>query len=1008
MRSKQSATGLGVFLIIAVLPDIVVHQAAAQAPRTDTVPRLDLARAEDGKVNLAFLPVAGADAYTVRMVTGNGRQELIENIEVTDFTVHGLTNGHDYRFAARAVLDGRKGPWSNELIARPVDQPGWDTLREAFTSANPTRNTNPFVMIHGNESEAELRAILRAVYDGGFEGVTLHPYQYPDYLGPRQWNQWKIVFDQARRLGLVVWQEDDCHYPSGCAAGKVVAAHPEFARTMLVEAACKVLKGPQSDFGFDTESLIGDGETLVAVTAYPAGGEPLDLTERVAKGRLTWNVPAGRWSLFVVKSVRSKDGAYTDVLIYRNPVTGVPDPQFPFIDFLNPRAVDAFIHTIFQATYDQFPGEFGRTFKGFFTDEAPVELRQFTPDFLERFEKAKGYSIRKYLPSVWRDLGKFDRKVRFDYRDFIREQNAKIFFGRSRQWCREHGVQLIGHVIEDHQQDMRRLEFLDIPGFDQIMGHWYVPSPDVYWREAKMASSVAHYAGSRNDLALVEHFAATGWRTGLTEAKRMVDWTTVMGINQIVSASLDTQSPPVWEIAPEIWLKGKNPQWPCFREYQTAVNRMTMLMRGGRHVAPAIVLDTTESEWVRSGADLGWSHPAGDNLWRACQAMSQGHVDFDLVPPYVLSDATRTLLDGGRIRIGKEDYRAVILPDVEFISAATIERLRDIHDAGGVVVALNRLPTASCNGQEDERVRAAVRAIWGADANKQRRSAVTKYEEVGGFLRSLDIPDVRIPPQLTKLLYCHRQLHEKELYFFNNTGPEPIAASVELRGARGVPELWNPVTGRIVQAATYCVQENMVRLKLSLGEYESLFVVVDPDSAPLAHLEESDFDRARRAADGRIVLETTSGGSKRIVSVSPNGSRHESVVEVVAPPVDMVLQNPWKVRNDVDDDHRLFTTEVRLPPDWRAGSPTRLDLQGASQIIHVQVNGKHVGHRFCPPYLFEVGQHLHPGANHVQIRRVGRYSYQEDKTATTPCQQAVLTPRGDLILPALNKKDSEH
>ena len=153
-------------------------------------------------------------------------------------------------------------------------------------------------------------------------------------------------------------------------------------------------------------------------------------------------------------------------------------------------------------------------------------------------------------------------------------------------------------MIEDHQQDMRRLEFLDIPGFDNVFGQWYDPDPDVYWRMPKMASSVAHYGGSHNDVALVEHFAATGWRTGLSEMKRMMDWTTAMGINQVVPCGLDTRYPSSWEVTPDFWLHGHNPQWPWFPAYQAAANRMTMLMRGGRHVAPAIVLDTTESHWV--------------------------------------------------------------------------------------------------------------------------------------------------------------------------------------------------------------------------------------------------------------------------------------------------------------------------------------------------------------------------------------------------------------------------
>ncbi len=68
-----------------------------------------------------------------------------------------------------------------------------------------------------------------------------------------------------------------------------------------------------------------------------------------------------------------------------------------------------------------------------------------------------------------------------------------------------------------------------------------------------MASSVAHYGGSHNDVALVEHFAATGWRTGLTEMKRMMDWTTAMGINQVVPCGLDTRYPSSWEVTPDFW-----------------------------------------------------------------------------------------------------------------------------------------------------------------------------------------------------------------------------------------------------------------------------------------------------------------------------------------------------------------------------------------------------------------------------------------------------------------------
>jgi hypothetical protein len=170
-------------------------------------PRLLLARGEDGKVTLRFTPVAGAEHYELRRSDRDGT--AIRSISVADYTAHGLRNGTRYRFAVRALVDGVASPESNELSAVPVEDPAWATLREAFASANPTRNSNPFTMVHGNETEAQLRQILRVAYEAGFEGVALHPYNYADYLGPGQWDRWRILLDEAQRLGLCIWQQDD-------------------------------------------------------------------------------------------------------------------------------------------------------------------------------------------------------------------------------------------------------------------------------------------------------------------------------------------------------------------------------------------------------------------------------------------------------------------------------------------------------------------------------------------------------------------------------------------------------------------------------------------------------------------------------------------------------------------------------------------------------------------------------------------------------------------------------
>jgi len=79
-------------------------------------------------------------------------------------------------------------------------------------------------------SDDELRRFLDVAYRFGFEGVTLHPYDYKDFLGDGEWSRWKVIVDHARKLGLAVWQQDDKNYPSGYAAGTIVREDRTLAR----------------------------------------------------------------------------------------------------------------------------------------------------------------------------------------------------------------------------------------------------------------------------------------------------------------------------------------------------------------------------------------------------------------------------------------------------------------------------------------------------------------------------------------------------------------------------------------------------------------------------------------------------------------------------------------------------------------------------------------------------------------------------------------------------------
>jgi hypothetical protein len=200
------------------------------------------------------------------------------------------------------------------------------------------------------------------------------------------------------------------------------------------------------------------------------------------------------------------------------------------------------------------------------------------------------------------------------------------------------------------------------------------------------------------------------------------------------------------------------------------------------------------------------------------------------------------------------------------------------------------------------------------------------------------------------------------LYFFANTGPDPIAAMVELRGARGTPTFWDPVDGRIAAVAGWSTSDEGLKLPLDLGEYESMFVVVEPGEA-----------------------------------------ERGPASETAALPKSLVLNGTWQARDGVQKHHRLFATDVQLPRDWPVGPPAQLELRGASQIVRVVVNGKPAGQRFCAPYRFEVGRCLRVGGNRIEVECIGRYSspveianigrhsFTHDQAATAPCRQTILS-----------------
>ena len=921
---------------------------------------------------------------------------MIEGVLATDYSVQGLPNGVRHSFSVAAVGAKGKTAFSKEMSATPTEEPDWATLAEAFQGSNPTRTSCPFWMVHGNESEDELQQFMEVIHRFGFEGVTLHPYDYKGFLEENNWRQWRVIVSQAKKFGLTVWEQDDKDYPCGYAAGKVVAANRDFARWEVTLAHRESREGP-APVSLNVAALLPASQRLAAVVAAGPDHRFEDLTDRVAGGQLQWSVSEGKWEIFL-------HGAWQP---------GIDDPKvYPdlvrgeirgYIDPLSEAATSLYVKLVLEGTCQAIgEGEVGRTWKGFYIDEPGFYSSgttlgtadgagagyPYTPDLFARFQPRYGYSLRGLLPLLWIEQGPKTAQVRHDYMDFVSSEYARLFIGSQTRFCQARGLQIDGHVREDLPYQLgggtgsnfRTLEAFSMGGFDHIFDQWYEPDEDVYWRQAKMASSISHYTQTPMDEAMVEHFAATGWRTGLTEMKAMMDWTTARGLSRIVPCGLDTEDPPVWEDAPEFWLHTRNPLAPYFPAYQAVVNRGTMLIRGGRHVAKGILLDTAESAWV------GEAEP----VWRSAKALSEAHFDYDMVSYGVFADRERTRIAGRQIHLGREEYEFVFLPGVDAIPVDLLRRLLDFYEAGGAVICLGpgqrlesdpnfkqvkyaaHLPVRAAEGGHEEEVKELVARIWGPQASGRGRADLVSYKDTSSFLYSLDTHDVWIDPNLTLLQYYHRRLAGREVYFFNNEG-EAVSTTVCLRGAQGTPEIWDLVGGSIGPAPLYSHQDDGIHLRLQLARYESLFVVVNP-SAPLqSHLTACDADDEVRDGSGQIVLRQYAPGHVRYAIARGADNVAEKEVATPSRPLTVLpLQEGWS-RSPFDLNGALYSCTF----DWPAQAPltAALVIEDMTQVIGVKLNGRDLGQRFTYPFRFELGSALRTGPNQLEVRHVERYTF---------------------------------
>ncbi|MBR5518843.1 MAG: hypothetical protein IKV86_07465 [Clostridia bacterium] len=147
-----------------------------------------------------------------------------------------------------------------------------------------------------------------------------------------------------------------------------------------------------------------------------------------------------------------------------------------FPNLICDEAVDLFINETHERYYEKFGKYFGSIIKGIFTDEPglsywkPENAVPYCKEIVEDYKTIYGRDFMEDVYSGYENLYEYVTRI-------IAERFNKCYISKIANWCREHGVVMTGHLMEDNDPVgstrqsgnlLKNLSSFGMPGIDEI------------------------------------------------------------------------------------------------------------------------------------------------------------------------------------------------------------------------------------------------------------------------------------------------------------------------------------------------------------------------------------------------------------------------------------------------------------------------------------------------------------------------------------------------------------
>lgn len=720
-------------------------------------------------------------------------------------------------------------------------------------------------------------------------------------------------------------------------------------------------------------ALRGGTPALQAFTGFVALSEPdrwgevqtpglidaaatLDLTDRLDHdGHLEWDVPEGEWQIVVCKRF------VTDQLIGEAVGAG---PQL-VIDHLNREAFDTHARRVGGGNRGDAHSLGHIGLHAIFEDSLEIAADlHWTDDFLQEFERRRGYALRPYLPLAlhpgWRnpfqaragaplfDDPEAGPRVRADYRLTVSELMIERHYAAFAEWATQQGLRSRLQAHGSPTDWIRAYGLCTMPETEDLMG-------GAAAHFMRVARAAAHVYGRGPVSAEAFVWIYDGLAVTPRHLRERADKMFACGVQQIVGHG--ASYPFVLRPDAESWypwrdfefgtmLDSRNPVWRCIAPLAAYIARTQTLLREGKAVVRCAVLAPLDL-FAFDGAACQPQEP----VWHS--ALQDAGYDWDWINEHGLMRSR--LSAAGLVTEGGHRYEALIVPALQALRHSCAQRLAEAAAAGVKLVFLDGTPH-----REEGWVQAAERDLIVRDCVQRilrEGGCEVAAAQAGEALRRLGVAaSVRFGG--CALSFVERETGDRRIFFFRNESTEPVKALLDFPTGLHATR-WDAWTGEVRALPSRNGAAQPLAIKLELQGLEAAIVVLSPRPVPAA------LEPSRLPPEAWVASQALSA-ARWIVHARGYGQQGRRIdVECVWPS----LQDTSELAELTDFAGELsYRIEIEVSREQLDRAPSWLfDLGRVQDVAEITVNGSTPVAMSEGPFVADVTAALRAGVNLIEV-----------------------------------------